>query len=246
MKLKVGKLLIFLYALVGYTASLITLTFLILWLYPFAFVKFNIDTPIIALHASPLFVDIGLLLLFALQHSVMARSFFKEGILKHISKAGVAATYSFASSLCLVVIFAFWQPIEGNLWNIQNELLYWLITMVFVLAWSIAFASTFMIDHFALFGLHQGYRVLRNIPEPEEKFQVNLFYKYVRHPIQAGTMVGLFVTPQMSYTHLLFSVGMGTYILIGLHLEEKSLIKLFGDTYKEYIKTTPMLIPGWR
>ena len=205
--------------------------------------QFNIDNPIVTVDVNPFLINISLLLLFALQHSVMARSFFKEGLLKNISKAGKSATYSVASSLCLVLIFSFWQPLEGSAWDIQNDVLFWAITLVFLLGWTIAFSATFIIDHFELFGLHQGYRVLKNLPEPEVKFQVNLFYKYVRHPIQAGTMVGLFATPQMSYTHLLFSIGMGIYIFIGLYFEGKSLVELFGNKYIEYKKTTPMLMP---
>ena len=173
----------------------------------------------------------------------MARSFFKNGFLKNISDALKSATYSLASSICLILIFLFWQPIEGNIWNFQSDILFWSITLVYILGWLGAFISTFIIDHFELFGLHQGYRVLRNIPDPKVKFQVNLFYKYVRHPIQACTFIGLLATPNMSYTHLVLSVGMGIYILIGLHYEEKSLIKLFGKEYKEYMKITPMLIP---
>ena len=117
------------------------------------------------------------------------------------------------------------------------------MALVYILGWLLAFVSTFIIDHFELFGLHQGYRVLRDIPEPEEKFQVNSFYRYVRHPIQAGTFIGLLATPSMSYTHLLLSIGMGIYILIGLHYEEKCLLKRFGLEYAEYRENTPMLIP---
>jgi methanethiol S-methyltransferase len=143
------------------------------------------------------------------------------------------------------MIFYFWQPIEGYVWNFQNDLVFWSITMLYIIGWLSALVATFIIDHFELFGLHQGYRVLKNLPEPKVKFQANFFYKYIRHPIQAGTLVGLWATPSMSYSHLLLSVGMTIYVLIGLYYEEKSLIKLFGEEYKEYMKTTPMLIPFW-
>lgn len=237
------KYLIFLYALVGYLSSLITLTFLIFWVYPWEFMPFYIDKPIVYIDANPMLINISLLVFFALQHSLMARSFFKDGLLKNISDAVKAATYSIMSSICLILIFCFWQPIEGYAWNFQSDILFWSITLIYLLGWLIALISTFIIDHFELFGLHQGYRVLRNIPEPTVKFQVKLFYKHVRHPIQAGTFMGLLATPSMSYTHLFLSVGMGIYILIGLHYEEKSLLKTFGEDYKDYMKTTPMLIP---
>lgn len=193
--------------------------------------------------ANPILINTALLLFFGLQHSLMARSFFKDGLLKSVPHAVKSATYSVASSICLVMIFYFWQPIEGYVWNFQSGMLFWSVTLLYIFGWLSAFVATFIIDHFELFGLHQGYRALKNLPEPQLKFQARFFYKQIRHPIQAGTLIGLWATPSMSYGHLLLSVGMTIYVLIGLYYEEKSLIKLFGDEYKEYMKTTPMLIP---
>ena len=237
------KYLIFLYSLAGYVLSILTLSFLILWVYPWGFMAFYVDKPIIAIEANPVLTNMGLLLFFGLQHSLMARSFFKDGWLKHVSNAAKYATFSFASSLCLLLIYFFWQPIEGYAWDFQNGIGFWMLTAVYILGWLIAFVATFMIDHFELFGLHQGYRVLKGIPEPEVKFQINYFYKYVRHPIQAGTIIGLWATPSMSYGHLLLSAGMTVYILIGLYFEEKDLVKVFGKKYTDYISGTPILIP---
>ena len=237
------KYFIFLYSLVGYILSIITLSYLILWVYPWEFIPFYIDNPMISIDVNPILINTGLLLFFGLQHSLMARSFFKDGFLKNVSNAVKSATYSLASSICLIMIFYFWQPIEGYVWNVQYEIVFWSITALYITGWLIAFVSTFIIDHFELFGLHQGYRALKNIPDPEVKFQIRFFYKYIRHPIQAGTLIGLWATPSMSYSHLLLSVGMTIYVFIGLHYEEKSLIKSFGKVYKDYIKTTPMLIP---
>ncbi|RUM68665.1 MAG: hypothetical protein DSZ05_00730 [Sulfurospirillum sp.] len=236
--------LIFGYALIGYLASLVTLTYLILWVYPWDFMKYSVDTPVIPLDLNPFAVDIALLLFFGLQHSLMARTFFKDGLLNALPEAVKAATYALASSLCLVLIFLFWQPVgSGVVWEFHDGVMFWLLTFLYIAGWVIAFIATFIIDHFELFGLHQGYRLLKNLPDPEPVFQVKLFYRYVRHPIQAGTMVGLFATPVMSYTHLLFSAGMGLYILIGLKFEEKSLLRLFGERYRAYMRTTPMLFP---
>lgn len=238
------KYLIFSYSLVGYLLSMLSLSFLILWVYPWEFMKFTIDKPIVSIDASPILINFSLLLLFALQHSVMARSFFKNGLLGNISHAVKSATYAIASSICLIVMFYFWQPIEGSLWNFQDGTLAWFfLTTIYILGWLAAFFATFMIDHFELFGLHQGYRVLKCIPDPKTDFQVKYFYKYVRHPVQAGTLVGLWATPSMSYGHLFLSVGMTVYVLIGLYFEEKDLIRVFGDEYKAYKNTTPLLIP---
>ena len=237
------KYCIFIYSLAGYLFSMITLSFLILWVYPWDFMAFYIDSPIVAVDANPVVINAGLLLLFGLQHSVMARNFFKEGLLKNVSNAVKYATFAWASSICLLLIFCFWQPMEGHVWDFQNGPGFWTHTTLYILGWLIAFVATFMIDHFELFGLHQGYRVLKNIPDPEARFQIRYFYTYVRHPIQAGTIIGLWATPSMGYGHLFLSAGMTIYILIGLYFEEKDLVRVFGEKYKDYIDSTPILIP---
>ena len=234
----------FAYALLGYLASLITLSYMILWVWGWSFIPSSIDSSVISLNANPYLVDVAILLIFALQHSLMARGFFKERIIKHLSSASKSATYSIASSLVLLLIFIFWQPINGAVWNFSSGFAYWLFLALYLAGWIFAFLATFMIDHFALFGLHQGYRELKGIAGPKSEFQVKYFYKYIRHPIQAGTAVGLLATATMSYGHLLFSLGMLFYILIGLWFEERSLIAEFGSQYKEYRKSTPMLIPA--
>ena len=119
------RYLIFLYSLVGYILSMITLCFLILWVYPWDFMPFYVDTSIITLNANPVLIDTGLLLFFGLQHSVMARSFFKDGMLSHVSVAVKSATYAIASSICLVLIYSFWQPVEGYMWDLQNNTILW-------------------------------------------------------------------------------------------------------------------------
>ena len=222
---------------------MVTLTYLILWVGPWKFMPYSIEHAAVAVKANAYLIDSMLLLLFGLQHSLMARGFFKERIMSHFSDAARSATYALASSLVLVLIFLFWQPIEGRLWAFESGFGYDVLMVLYVGGWSAAFVATFMIDHFALFGLHQGYRQFKGIPEPKIPFQARYFYKYVRHPIQAGTMLGLFATPVMSGGHLFFALGMGVYILIGLWFEERSLIDEFGATYEAYRKRTPMLIP---
>ena len=173
----------------------------------------------------------------------MARDSFKKRFLKNLNSATIAAIYSFASSLALALLMLFWQPISTPLWSFKDGIGFWVATLLFLAGWLFAFFATFMINHFALFGLTQGYRVLKNIPEPKPIFQVRYFYKYIRHPIQAGTIVGLFAAPSMSYGHLLFALSMTLYILIGLYFEERSLVTEFKDQYKEYQKNVPMLVP---
>lgn len=240
------KLLLFSYALLGYLLSLITLSFLILWVYPWSFFPHHIDTPIISLQINPFVIDIALLLLFSLQHSVMARKSFKEKFFSKYSSAFRSATYCIASALSLALLELFWQPVDGNLWYLESGITFWILTLLYIVGWIFAFISTFMIDHFELFGLHQGYRVLKNIPEPKPSFQIKYFYKYVRHPVQLGTLIGLTATPQMSYGHLLLSVGMILYVFIGLAFEERDLVNTFKKEYLNYQKKTPMLLPFFK
>ena len=235
--------LLFGYAVIGYLAAMATLTFLILWVYPWAFMPLTVDQAYIKLDADPWLVDTLLLLLFGIQHSLMARPFVQERLFAGRSETFKAATYTLASALALLILYLFWQPITTMLWEFQDGIGYWLPTLLYILGWLFAFVATFMIDHFALFGLHQGYRRLRNIPEPEPHFQTRGFYRYMRHPIQAGTLLGLWATPLMSAGHLLLSIGMTLYVLIGLYLEEKNLVRTFGDTYRRYQREVPMLLP---
>jgi protein-S-isoprenylcysteine O-methyltransferase Ste14 len=117
------------------------------------------------------------------------------------------------------------------------------MTLLYFGGWGLAFAATFQIDHFELFGLHQGYRALKGLPEPDARFQKKGFYRSVRHPVQAGTMLGLWATPVMNTGHLLFSAGLTLYILIGLTLEERDLVKSLGEAYERYRLEVPMLLP---
>ncbi len=237
------KLLLFSYALLGYLLSLITLSFLILWVYPWNFFPHSVDSPIITLHYNPFIINIVLLVLFGLQHSIMARESFKKKFFSNHSKAFTSASYCIASAFSLAILELFWQPIDGYIWNFQYGTMFWILTVLYIFGWTFAFISTFMIDHFELFGLHQGYRVLKNIPDPKPSFQIKYFYKYVRHPVQLGTLIGLTATPQMSYGHFLLSIGMIIYVFIGLAFEERDLIKTFKKEYQHYQQTTPMLLP---
>ncbi|MGV6830001.1 MAG: methyltransferase family protein [bacterium] len=236
----------FSFSLFAYVLSVVALTFLIFWVYPWGFMPYYIDKGSSASLLNAVLIDSALLLLFALQHSLMARDFFKEAILNKCSFSSKASIYGVASSLALIVLFCFWQPINSSnlLWNFKSgTILFWLMSGIYVFGWVFAFIATFLIDHFELFGLHQGYRAFKGLPEPEFKFQTKLFYKYVRHPIQLGTLIGLWVTPSMSYGHLFLSFGLTLYIFIGLYYEEKSLVKTFGDKYRQYQKEVPLLIP---
>ncbi len=237
------KSLLFGYALLGYLAALGTLTFLIIWIFPWSFLPCTIDSVCIDLTYNPWIIDTMLILFFGLQHSLMARQSIKQFLFKERSEAFKAATYSLVSSLALIAFFLWWQPIELYVWKLEDGIFWWTMTLLYIFGWSFAFIATFMIDHFELFGLHQAYRYLKDIPESETPFQKRGFYRYIRHPIQAGTLLGIWANPSMSMGHLLFSIGMTLYVLIGLWYEEKALVDRFGDAYKDYQREVPMLVP---
>lgn len=237
------RYLLFTFSIFAYLFSIATLSLLIVWVYPWEFVPHYIDFGVETSVGDAVLIDLGLLLLFGLQHSLMARDFFKEKVLEKFSSSFKTSLYGIASAISLYVLIYFWRPIDSLLWDFDDGFLFWFFTTIYILGWLFAFISTFMIDHFELFGLHQGYRAFKNIPEPNNCFQTKFSYKYVRHPVQLGTLIGLWATPSMSYGHLLMSVGFTVYAVVGLYLEEKSLMTTFGDEYREYKKNIPFLIP---
>ncbi|QOP42074.1 methyltransferase family protein [Sulfurimonas marina] len=237
------RYLLFGFSIFSYLFSIATLSLLILWVYPWGFLPHYIDIGIDASVWYAVMFDVGLLLLFGLQHSLMARDFFKEKILAKFPHSFQTSLYGVASAICLYLLIYFWHPIDTLIWDFNDGFFFWFLTAIYLFGWFFAFISTFLIDHFELFGLHQGYRVFKSIPEPESCFQTKFFYKYVRHPVQLGTLIGLWATPSMSFGHLLMSIGFTVYAVIGLYLEEKSLVKTFGNEYRDYQEKVPFLIP---
>jgi len=235
------RYLLFAYALSAYLAAMASVSLLILWVYPWSFMPITIDGGSGGSAALP--VDLALIALFGVQHSVMARPAVKEALFGTLPVSVRTSTYTVLSALCLLLIMLLWQPISGTLYVFESGPLFWTATLFYVFGWGMAFVATFQIDHFELFGLHQGYRALKNLPEPEVRFQKRGFYRFVRHPIQTGTVIGLWATPAMSTGHLLFSAGMTLYVLIGLILEERDLVRTLGTAYARYKEEIPMLLP---
>jgi len=185
-----------------------------------------------------------LLSVFALQHSIMARPKFKAWFNSIFSQAMERSTYILLSSLALLLIFWKWQPITTIVWEVENTILFSILTGVFFLGWVIVLLSTFMINHFELFGLSQIFNNLKNRKTPNPKFQTNYFYKLVRHPIMLGFLIAFWATPVMTLGHLLFSIVTTLYIFVAVkYLEEKDLRKSIGEEYEAYQKEVPMIIP---
>jgi protein-S-isoprenylcysteine O-methyltransferase Ste14 len=189
-------------------------------------------------------IDVALLALFAVQHSVMARTAFKDWLTRLVPPSAERSTYVLASNICLVILVAAWHPITDDVWRVTAQPWRTLLTVVALAGWAIALLSTALIDHLDLFGLRQAFTRLRGRQPAEHEFTTPLFYRVVRHPLYLGFLIAFWSTPRMTLGHLLFSVATTGYILLAVRLEERDLIRVFGQQYRDYRRRVPLLIPG--
>ncbi|MEO8316871.1 MAG: methanethiol S-methyltransferase [Bradyrhizobium sp.] len=188
-------------------------------------------------------VDTMLIGLFAIQHSVMARQGFKRWWTRVVPSAVERSTYVLSTSFALLILYWQWQPMPAPVWTVQSPIAAGVIDGIFWLGWVVLVASTYMLDHFEMFGLSQVFARLSGKQLSETKFRAPLLYRHVRHPIYLGILLAVWATPAMTAGHLLFSALVTGYILIGIQLEEHDLIQQFGDQYRRYRKHAAMLIP---
>lgn len=188
-------------------------------------------------------INLLLLLLFGVQHSVMARRGFKDWITQYISPAIERSTYVMATNLAFIVLFLFWQPLPGHLWSVEEATLRAVVYAIAGLGTVIILISTFLTDHFDLFGLRQIWLNLLRKTYTPVPFREIFFYKWVRHPMMVGILILLWATPDMSSGHLMFSAGMSLYVLIGIGFEERGLAKELGRPYIDYQARTRRLLP---
>jgi protein-S-isoprenylcysteine O-methyltransferase Ste14 len=190
-----------------------------------------------------LLVNAGLLSLFALQHSIMARSGFKRWWTKFVPEPIERSTYVLFSSLCLLLLFWYWQPLGGVIWQVQSEMGQIILKSLCLLGFGIVLVSTFLINHFDLFGLRQVLLYFTGKKYEPLQFRTPFYYKYVRHPIYMGFMIAFWAAPTMTAAHLFFAVMTTGYMLVAIQFEEHDLIKQFGEKYQDYKRSAPMLIP---
>ncbi|MFI1771643.1 methyltransferase family protein [Thalassobellus citreus] len=237
------KVIMFLYSIVAYLIGFASLLFWILSI-SYLIPEISIDRSSEMSTGWAILKNLGLVLMFAVPHSVMARKSFKDWITKTIPRPIERSTYVLQAGILLFVLIWNWEPIGGNIWTIQEgTTLFYVMYILFFTGWIILFVSTFLINHFDLFGLRQTYLELVNKPYTQLEFRITWFYKYVRHPLYFGGIMGLWFTPVMSGTHLAFAILLTTYFFVGTLFEERDLRKEFTEKYKAYMKKTPMLIP---
>lgn len=188
-------------------------------------------------------IDAGLLALFAVQHSVMARKWFKDWWTRIVPGAVERTTYVLFSSLALILLFAQWRPLGGVIWSVEDPVGRFVLRSLFGFGWGLLLLSTFLINHFDLFGLRQVWLYLKGRPYKTLRFATPGPYRLVRHPLYVGWLFAFWMTPVMTLAHLLFSVATTAYILLAIRFEERDLVREHGDAYEQYRQSVPMLVP---
>lgn len=236
-----------LFGAIAYVIFLLTFLYLVGFVADLPFLPRTVDRAGAALApVAAILLDAGLITIFALQHSVMARAGFKAVWTKLVPEPIERSAYVLFASLALILLFAFWQPIAGTLWDVRGTVAAPVLWALFGCGWAIVLLSTFLISHFELFGLTQVWNHLREKAALAPRFHQPFFYKFVRHPLYSGFFIAFWATPRMSYSHLLLAAGMSFYMLVAIEFEERDLIRLFGADYEAYRQKVGKLAPKLR
>jgi protein-S-isoprenylcysteine O-methyltransferase Ste14 len=239
----IGRILSFIYGIVAYFIFLGSFLYAIAFVGDFWVPKTINTGPEADNLLQALLINAGLLGLFAVQHSIMARDGFKKWWTKVVPKPVERSTYVLLSSLILILLFWQWRPLPDSIWIVESQFWQFLLIGLFWVGWGIVFLSTFMINHFNLFGLRQVYLHLKDEEITPIKFKEPGLYKYVRHPLMLGFLIAFWATPYMTLGHLVFTIATSGYILVGIWFEERDLIRYHGEMYREYRDRVRMLIP---
>jgi protein-S-isoprenylcysteine O-methyltransferase Ste14 len=237
-----GKLVALLYGIVAYLAFAVTIVYAIGFVTGIGVPK-TIDSGLVGEPMEAIIINLLLMSLFAIQHSVMARPQFKKWWTRFVPVAVERSTFVLFSSLALMLLFWQWRPIPAVVWQVTNPQVAASLLCLSFFGWVVVFASTFLINHFELFGLHQVANNLAGKPMPAMHFKTPLLYNLVRHPIYLGFIIAFWATPVMTAGHLLFAAVTTAYIFVGIALEEHDLIGIFGDEYRRYRQRVSMIVP---
>jgi protein-S-isoprenylcysteine O-methyltransferase Ste14 len=240
-----GRVFSLFYGFVAYVVFLGTFLYAIGFIAGLAVPK-TIDTGTTTPAAEALVIDILLLSLFAVQHSVMARTPFKRWWTQFVAPAIERSTYVLLASLVLILLFWQWRPLPGMIWHATTPAIATALWAIAFFGWFIVLLSTFLINHFELFGLKQVFDHLVGRTVDAPSFKTPFLYRIVRHPIYLGFIIAFWATPVMTEGHLLFAAVTTVYILVGIQLEERDMIALFGEAYRQYRKRVAMLVPSRR
>jgi protein-S-isoprenylcysteine O-methyltransferase Ste14 len=232
------------YGIACYAIFFVTFLFLIGWMTNLA-VPTTIDSGAAGNVAFAFLVNTALIALFGLQHSVMARPGFKALLTRVIPQPAERATYVLASSAAFIVLFAAWQPMPAVIWRSEGALAVALQAGA-LLGFGIVLVTTFLIDHFDLFGLRQVWLAFRGTPYTEKRFVTPGPYRWIRHPLYVGWMIAFWSAPVLTAGHALLAVGMTAYILVAIRYEERDLAAALGETYRRWREETPMFVPRLR
>jgi protein-S-isoprenylcysteine O-methyltransferase Ste14 len=236
------RISIFAYGLVCYAIFFATFLYAIGFIGNFL-VPVTLDGEPTLSSGKALAIDLLLLGIFAIQHSLMARPFFKRWLTRFIPEPAERSTYVLMSSIALIVLFCFWQPLGGMVWDVQDSAARGVLYGCFAFGWLLVLVSTFLINHFDLFGLRQVWLQLAGKRYTPLRFGTPGPYKLVRHPLYVGWLFCFWATPTMTGTHLLFAFITTAYILVAIQFEEKDLVDALGEDYRRYRERVPMIIP---
>ena len=241
-KVMLNRISVFVYGVVAYALGMASLAYLAGFVGNFLIPTATLDAPGHGEVVTSVAINLSLLCLFAIQHSVMARPTFKKIWTRLIPETVERSTYVLFSALALVPVFLFWQPIGFVLWQVESPVMITLVYSVYALGWLIVVFSTFLINHFDLFGLRQVWLNLRGKTYTHLRFDTPFLYRLVRHPLYFGWLIVMWAAPTMTISHLVFAFALTVYVLVAIRFEERNL-REFHPEYADYCKQVPMIIP---